>query len=97
LAIIEAIAFYPNAPLLLLNFPLSILFSYFFATKIIGRFGILQLMFLGFRKRKPVPAELTIVAPDPIVTIPIHNANSFVGFLEDVISKPNFSKPIEKE
>jgi hypothetical protein len=93
LAILQSLAFYPNAPLLILNFPLSILFSYLFATKVVSRSGILQLMFLGFRKKKPVAPESTIIAPEIRVPIPAHNANSFVGFIGDTISIPNFSDP----
>ncbi len=93
LAILQSLAFYPNAPLLILNFPLSILFSYLFATKVVSRSGILQLMFLGFRKKKPVTPEPTIIAPEIGVPIPVHNANSFVGFVGDSISRPNFSDP----
>jgi hypothetical protein len=93
LAILQSLAFYPDAPLLILNFPLSILFSYFFATRVVSRSGILQLMFCGFRKQKPVTPEQTIIAPEIGVPIHVPNANSFGGFLGDSISRPNFSDP----
>ena len=58
LLIWESLTFYPGAPLLILNFSAAIIVSYLIATQVIGRFGILQLAFMGFRKTKksyPLP------------------------------------------
>jgi len=52
LAIWELITFYPGALLLIFYFITTIIISYLIATQIIGRFGVLQLAFMGFRKTK---------------------------------------------
>ncbi|MBE0525794.1 MAG: hypothetical protein IH631_02555, partial [Candidatus Thorarchaeota archaeon] len=53
---------WPRAPLLIYNFPLAIIISYLLAIKVISRSGILQLIFLGFRK----PKEDAIKQPFPV-------------------------------
>ncbi|MHA1135746.1 MAG: acyltransferase family protein [Candidatus Thorarchaeota archaeon] len=65
LAIWETVVLYPGAPLLVLNFPLSILFAYFFASKVIARSEYLQIMFLGSRKPKETHPKLTFPVPVP--------------------------------
>lgn len=65
LTIWETVVLYPGAPLLILNFPLSLLFAYFFASKVISRSGYLQLMFLGFRKPLVTHPRLTFPVPEP--------------------------------
>ena len=65
LAIWETLVIYPGAPLVILNFPLSILFAYFFASKVISRSEYLQIMFLGFRKPKETHPKLTFPVPIP--------------------------------
>ncbi|MGY5881130.1 MAG: acyltransferase [Candidatus Thorarchaeota archaeon] len=57
--------FYPPAPMVIINFPLAIIFSYLVATQLIRRSGILQLIFLGFRKPKETHPKLTFPVPVP--------------------------------
>jgi fucose 4-O-acetylase-like acetyltransferase len=77
LTIWETVVLYPGAPLLILNFPLSILFAYFFASKVISRSEYLQLMFLGFRKPKETHPKLTFPVPVP------NGDNGVDGILEE--------------
>jgi hypothetical protein len=79
LTIWESLVLYPGAPLLILNFPLSIIISFLFAKYVIRRFGILQLMFLGFRKPKDTHPKLTFPVPEP-------NGNNDVELIEEVIT-----------
>ncbi|TFG31066.1 acyltransferase [Candidatus Thorarchaeota archaeon] len=65
LAIWETLVLYPGAPLVILNFPLSLIISYLFASKIISRSGGLQLMFLGFRKPLEIHPKQTFPVPEP--------------------------------
>jgi len=65
LAIWETVVLYPGAPLLIINFPLSILFAYFLSSKVISRSGYLQLMFLGFKKPRETHPKLTFPVPEP--------------------------------
>ncbi|MGY5857951.1 MAG: acyltransferase [Candidatus Thorarchaeota archaeon] len=80
LAIWETVVIYPGAPLLIINFPLSILFAYFFASKVINRSGYLQLMFLGFRKPLETHPKLTFPVP-----VPNGNGDKHVECIEDAI------------
>jgi fucose 4-O-acetylase-like acetyltransferase len=50
---------WPRAPLLIYNFPLAIILSYLIATRVISKSGILQMIFLGFRKPKDSPIKET--------------------------------------
>ena len=65
LAIWGALTFYPGDPLLILNFPSAIIISYLIATQVIGRFGVLQLAFMGFRKTKEAYPKPTFPVPEP--------------------------------
>ncbi len=65
LAIWGALAFYPGAPLLIINFLSAIIISYLIATQVIGRFGVLQLVFMGFRKTKEAYPKPTFPVPEP--------------------------------
>jgi len=55
---------WPRAPLLIYNFPLAIIISYLFAIKVISRSGILQLIFLGFRKSKEETIKQSSLIPE---------------------------------
>lgn len=65
LAIWESLTFYPGAPLVIINFPFAIIFSYLIASRIISRSSVLQLMFLGFKKKKDVHPKQTFPVPEP--------------------------------
>jgi len=68
LTIWSSLAFIPVGPMVVINFPLAIIFSYFIASKVISRSGILQLMFLGYRK--PI-----VTLPKETFPVPIPNGN----------------------
>jgi len=57
--------FYPQAPLVIINFPLALIISYLFASQIVRRSGTLRLMFLGFRKSREIQPKLTFPVPEP--------------------------------
>ncbi|MGY5872188.1 MAG: acyltransferase [Candidatus Thorarchaeota archaeon] len=79
LAILGSLAFYPGAPLLIINFPLAIILSYLFAHLVIRRSGALQLAFLGFRKRSETQVKLTFPVPVP-------NGNDDIECVEELLS-----------
>ena len=79
LSIWESLVIYPGVPLLILNFPLSVIISYLFASKVVNRSGILQFMFLGFRKPKDVILKPTFPVPEP-------NGNDNIECIEEVIT-----------
>ena len=68
LAFWSSLAFMPVAPMVFINFPFAIIFSYLFASKVISRSGILQLIFLGYRK--PI-----VTLPKETFPVPIPNGN----------------------
>lgn len=78
LLIWESLTFYPGAPLLIFNFLAAIFVSYLIATQAIGRFGVLQLAFMGFRKTKEVYPKPTFPVPEP-------NGNNSVVSTEESI------------
>ena len=57
--------FYPPAPMVIINFPLAMILSYLFASKIVSRSSILEFMFLGFRKPKQTHPKETFPVPEP--------------------------------
>ena len=65
LLIWESLTFFPETPLLILNFVAAIFVSYLLASQLIGRFGILQLAFMGFRKTKETYPKPTFPVPEP--------------------------------
>ncbi len=89
LLIWESLTFYPGAPLLILNFTAAIFVSYLIASQAIGRFGILQLAFVGFRKTKklyPLPfmgfGKTKESLPKPTFPVPEPNGNNDVDSTE---------------
>ena len=63
LPILAPLAFYPGAPLFLLNFPLAIILSYLFGRFLVSRFRVLQFIFRGWTIK---PArETSFSIPDP--------------------------------
>ncbi len=76
LAFWSALAFMPVAPIVIINFPFAIIFSYLFASKVISRSGILQLMFLGYRK--PI-----VTLPKETFPVPIPNGDGEVKPTEE--------------
>jgi fucose 4-O-acetylase-like acetyltransferase len=65
LAIWESLSFIPGGGMSLLNFAFSMIVSYFIASQVISRSGILQLMFLGFRKPPITFPKQTFPVPEP--------------------------------
>jgi len=76
LAIWSSLAFLPIHPMVLINFPFAILFSYIISSKVISRSGILQLMFLGYRK--PI-----VTLPKETFPVPIPNGDGEVKPVEE--------------
>jgi len=79
LVIWDSFTSYLITPLQILNFIFAMLFSYFIASQVISRSGVLQLMFLGFRKRKDVHPKQTFPVPEP-------NGNNDVECAEEPVS-----------
>ena len=80
LALWESFTIYNASPLLLLNFVFAIIFSYVIASQLIGRVGVLQLMFLGFRKTDKTHTKPTFPVPEP-------NGNNNIECVEEPISE----------
>ena len=80
LLIWESLTFYPGAPLLIFNFITAIFVTYLIASQVVGRFGILQLAFTGFRKTKESHPKPTFPVPEP-------NGNNDVECVEEPISE----------
>ncbi|MHA1949375.1 MAG: acyltransferase family protein [Candidatus Thorarchaeota archaeon] len=76
IAIFGSLTLYPGDPLVIIKFPLALLVSYFFATKVIRKFGVLQFMYLGFRKTQADQ-------PRPTFPVPVPNGNDEVECLEE--------------
>jgi len=76
LAIWSSLAFLPIHPMVLINFPFAILFSYIISSKVISRSGILQLMFLGYRK--PI-----VTLPKETFPVPIPNGDGEIKPVEE--------------
>ncbi|MCJ7818011.1 MAG: hypothetical protein MUP60_04105, partial [Candidatus Thorarchaeota archaeon] len=72
--------FYPGAPLVIINFPLAIIFSYLFASKVVRKSSTLRLMFLGFRKPQEIQPKLTFPVPEP-------NGNKGVECVEGIAAE----------
>ena len=76
LAFWSTLTFMPVAPIVIINFPFAIIFSYLFASKVIGKSGILQLMFLGYRK--PI-----VSLPKETFPVPLPNGDGEVRPTEE--------------
>ena len=94
LVIWESLAFYLGAPLLIFNFITAIFVTYLIASQVIGRFGILQLAFVGFRKtKKSYPlafmgfGKTKETHPKPTFPVPEPNGNNDVECVEEPISE----------